>query len=118
MRACNCYNNNMRNLKLRDVRRGYACLNCCMPSSPVLLYIYLILGCTCYYFCMPSSRVAAYILPSFSTFWNCHPYTLQHFNGTFFSLVTINVVCHHPLSCCNIIIYTCFLIFGTAVPTL
>ena len=31
-----------------------------LSSSPVLLHIY----CTC-----------------FSTFWHCHPYILQHFNG-------------------------------------
>ena len=35
-----------------------------LPSSPVLLHIY----CTC-----------------FSTFWHCHPYILQHFNGNAFT---------------------------------
>ena len=35
-----------------------------LPSSPVLLHIY----CTC-----------------FSTFWHCHPYILQHFNGNIFT---------------------------------
>ena len=34
-----------------------------MPSSPVLLHIYC---------------------PYFSTFWHCHPYILQHFNGNVF----------------------------------
>ena len=38
---------------VRDVGRGYACYNCCMSSSPVLLHIHY----TC-----------------FSTFWQCHPY--------------------------------------------
>ena len=37
-----------------------------MPSSPVLLHIYC---------------------PCFSTFWHCHPYILQHFNGNIFTLV-------------------------------
>ena len=35
-----------------------------LPSSPVLLHIH----CTC-----------------FPTFWHCHPYILQHFNGNVFT---------------------------------
>ena len=63
-----------------------------MPSSPVLLHIYCPhpLSCCIYIAFIPC--LAAYILPSspvllhihciwFSTFWHCHPYILQHFNG-------------------------------------
>ena len=84
MRACN--NNNMRNPSLHLFYCGVthviivACphsLSCCiyialipclaayiLPSSPILPHIY----CTC-----------------FSTFWHCHPYILQHFNGNAFT---------------------------------
>ena len=37
-----------------------------MPSSPVLLHIYL-----------------------FLYFWHCHPYILQHFNGNVFTPVSL-----------------------------
>ena len=95
--------NKCSNPTLNNVGRVYACYYCCMPSSPVLLHTYLVLGYTSYYCCMPSSPscVAAYILSfglhmlhalilcvaayinnftCFSTFWHCHPYILQHFN--------------------------------------
>ena len=57
MRACS--NNNMHNLKLKDIGRGYACYYWCMPSFPVLLHIhvYLVSCYACYYCCMPSSPV-------------------------------------------------------------
>ena len=75
MRACN--NNNMRNPKLKDVGRGYVCYYCCMPSSPVLLYIYIYL--------VSGVHVLLHIYCScLSTFWHCHPYILQHFNGNVF----------------------------------
>ena len=64
--------------------RGYACYYCCMPSSPVLLHMCLVWGYAC---CMPSSPVLLYIYcPCFSTFWYCHPYIIQHFNGNVFTL--------------------------------
>ena len=59
MKACN---NNMRNPKLKDVRRGYACYYCYMPSSPVLLHIYLVSGYAYYYCCMPSIPVLLHII--------------------------------------------------------
>ena len=100
MRACN--KNSMRNLKLKDVGRGYYC---CMPSSPVLLYI----SCYVYYFCcMPSIPVLLHIYCScFSTFWHCHPYIPQHFYTSFtdFSLYTcLNAILFarvqaHPFCC-------------------
>ena len=49
-----------------------------LPSSPVLLHnillsspvlLHIAIYCTC-----------------FSTFWHCHPYILQHFNGNVFTL--------------------------------
>ena len=54
---------------LRTILWGYACYYCCMPSPPVLVHIIYsalipYLYCTC-----------------FSTFWHCHPYILQNFNG-------------------------------------
>ena len=42
----------MRNLKLKNVGRGYTCYFCCMP---VLLHIHC-------------------------KFWHCHPNILQHLN--------------------------------------
>ena len=70
IRACN--NNNMRNPRCREglhvLLLLHALISCLaaymLPSSPVLLHIY----CTC-----------------FSTFWHCHPYILQHFNGNVFT---------------------------------
>ena len=89
MRACN---NNMHNPIIIDVGRGYACYYYCMPSSLVLLHIYC---------------------PCFPTFWHCHPYILQHFNGNVFtplfhwffvvySLATTILFCvckPHPFRC-------------------
>ena len=69
MRACN--NNDMRNPSLHLYYYGvtHVVIPCLaayiLPSSSVLLHIY----CTC-----------------FSTFWHCHPYILQHFNGNVFTL--------------------------------
>ena len=94
MRACN--NNNMRNPSYYGLTHVIivACsqcphpLSCCihtayvLPSSPVLLHIY----CTC-----------------FSTFWHCHSYIIQHFNGN--SLVSLGLCCiltckHNALCIC------------------
>ena len=55
----------------QDVRRGYTCCYCCLPSPPVLLHIY----CTCV-----------------STFWHCHSYALQNFNRNFFTPVSLILV--------------------------
>ena len=30
----------------------------------------------------------------FSTFWNCYPYIVQHFNGNVFILLFFAVLCH------------------------
>ena len=78
--------NNMRNPKLKDVGRVCACYYCCMPSSPMLLHIYLVWGYAC---CTPSSPVLLHIIycPCFSNSWHCHSYILQHFNGNVFTLV-------------------------------
>ena len=65
MRACN--NNKMRNPSLHLFLLHAlipSLAKYTLPSSPVLLHIY----CTC-----------------FSTFWLCHPYILQHFNGKVFT---------------------------------
>ena len=43
--------------------------------------------------------------PCFSTFWHCHPYILQHFNGNVFTLVSLIFRC--ILACKYNAVYTC-----------
>ena len=85
---------------------GYATIVTCVPPLPppptsLLLWGFIVtcphpLSCCIFSALIPC--LAAYILPSspallhilyctcFSTFWHCHPYILQHFNGNIFTL--------------------------------
>ena len=69
-----------RNPKLKNVGRGYACYYCCMPSSPVLLHIYLVWGyaccmCCCIYTALVSLLFGTVIPTSFNSlmevFYTC-----------------------------------------------
>ena len=56
-----------------------------MPSSPVLLHPHPLFCCI---YILPSSPVLLHIhvyCTCVSTFWHCHPYILQHFNGNIFT---------------------------------
>ena len=79
MRVCN--SNDMHNLKLKDVGRGYACYYGCMPSPPMLLHIY----CSC-----------------LSNFWHCHLYILQHFNVNVLLIFVVYLLANTMLFACTL----------------
>ena len=64
----------IRNPSLHLLISGYACYYCCMPSSPVLLHIYLVSDYAYNYCYMSSSPVLLHIYCScFSTFGTVIP---------------------------------------------